>query len=244
MARRLGKPDIARNHRLENQLAQTFADILGHLVGQAIAPIEHGESDTDDVEPRVKALLNPFDRLEQLAEPFQREKFALERNEQRIGGAQRVQRQQAERRRAVDEADVMPAMLRELLAQFCRAILDRYELDLSPAQILCRRDHIEPGNACRNHRLGDGVIVDEQVIARDFARPRTDAEPGRGIALRVEVDQERAPSGRGHRSRDVDRGGGLPHPAFLVGYGYRQHDRVLLRRSNQCGGARRIRHLQ
>src|SRR6201999_2080720 len=45
----------------------------------------------------------------------------------------------------------------------------------------------------------------------------TDAHAGRGVALRIEVDQQDAAAGRSERGGEVDRRGGLADPAFLIG---------------------------
>ena len=55
-------------------------------------------------------------------------------------------------------------------------------------------------------------------------RPRIDPEAGRGVALRVEVDDQHALADRGQGGTEVDRGGGLADAAFLVGD--RQHSRA------------------
>ena len=47
-------------------------------------------------------------RGDEIGEPFEREVLAVERNQHRVGGDERVQREQAERRRRVDE-DVVEA---------------------------------------------------------------------------------------------------------------------------------------
>jgi hypothetical protein len=64
---------------------QARAHIVGNLIGQAVAPIEHGQRHPDDAKIGVEALLHALDRLEQLAQPFEREEFALQRNQQGIG---------------------------------------------------------------------------------------------------------------------------------------------------------------
>ncbi len=45
-----------------------------------------------------------------------------------------------------------------------------------------------------------------------------DAERGRGVALRVEVDHQDPQPVHGQRGGEVDGGGGLAHPALLVGH--------------------------
>ncbi len=69
MARRLRQADVARDDRFEHQLAEAFAHVLGDLVGQPVAPVEHRQRDADDAEIGVEPLLHLLDRLQQLAEP-------------------------------------------------------------------------------------------------------------------------------------------------------------------------------
>ncbi len=65
--------------------------------------------------PGLSAARTRSQRRHQVGEPFEREVLAVQRNQHRVGGDQRVERQQAERRRRVDE-DVV-----ELVAQRARA---------------------------------------------------------------------------------------------------------------------------
>ena len=106
VARRLGQADVARDHRVEHDLAEAGADIVGDLDGQIVAPVEHGQRDAEDRQLGIEAGADPLDRLQQLAEPLEREEFGLQRHQDRIGGDQRVDGQQAERGRAIDQADV------------------------------------------------------------------------------------------------------------------------------------------
>ena len=81
VAGRFGQPDIARDHRFKHQIAQARADIVGHLIGQTVAAIKHRQGNPDDAQIRIEALLNPLDRLEQLRQALEREKFALQRHQ-------------------------------------------------------------------------------------------------------------------------------------------------------------------
>ena len=91
MARRFRQADIARDYTLEHEIAETIANIVGNLVGQAIASIKHRQDDTDDAQRGIETLLNPLDRLEELAEPLQGEELALQGYEQGIGSTQGVE---------------------------------------------------------------------------------------------------------------------------------------------------------
>ena len=114
VARRLREADVARDHRVEHHLAEAGADVVGDLGGEVVAPVVHGERDAEDRELGIEAGADPLDRLEQLAEPFQREEFGLQRHQDRIGGDQGVDREQAERGRAIDQADVPAGVGRAL----------------------------------------------------------------------------------------------------------------------------------
>uniref|UniRef100_A0A183BUV4 LigA n=1 Tax=Globodera pallida TaxID=36090 RepID=A0A183BUV4_GLOPA len=219
MARRLGEADIARDHRVEYDPAEHGADIVRHLIGQAIAAIIHGEHHAEDRQAGIEATADALDRAEQLAEPFEREELALERHEQRVRGNHGVDRQQPERRRAIDQ-DHVPALRivagdRRIEAVGARIELD--QLDLRARQILRRRHDVEPGDLGGRGDIDEIDIGDEQIIARMLALGPGDAEAGRGIALRIEIDQQDALAGRGERGADIDRRGGLTHPALLIG---------------------------
>ena len=124
------KADIARDRRFEDEPAKTGTDIIGHLIGEAVTPIEHGQGHADDSELGIEALLHPLDRRQQLAEAFERKEFALQRHQERIGRSERIQREQSERRRAIDEADVVAEIVGQSVSKPVRAIFDRDEFDL------------------------------------------------------------------------------------------------------------------
>ena len=60
-------------------------------------------------------------------------------------------------------------------------------------------------------------LADQQVIGRNLAIGARNAEAGRGIALRIEIDDQHALADGGQRRGEIDRGGGLAHAALLVG---------------------------
>ena len=78
VAGRFGEPHIARNYVLEDEIPEAITDIVRDLVGQTVAAIEHGERNSDDTQVRIETLLDPFDRLQKLAQPLQRKEFALQ----------------------------------------------------------------------------------------------------------------------------------------------------------------------
>src|SRR5690606_31411903 len=121
------------------------ASLLGHLPGQVEATIVHGEENTFDVEPGVQPSLDETDRIQQLAQPFERIELALDGNQHRIRSGERVQGQQAQGRRAVDQDEVV--LVTYLLQRFPKdrlPVRSRDELDFRPHQVPCRWDDVQP----------------------------------------------------------------------------------------------------
>ena len=87
----------------------------------------------------------------------------------------------------------------------------------SMRKVLRRGDDIEIGDARFQRALRNGRFLHQQIVRRILTVPTGNAKPGRGISLRIQVDQQCSPAGRRDRGRDVDRGGGLAHAALLVG---------------------------
>jgi hypothetical protein len=111
-----------------------------------------------------------------------------------------------------------------------RTPFDIDQFDLGTRQIDGGGNQIESGHARGDRGLGDAAIVDEKVVARSFAFGAIDAESGRGIALRIEIDDEDLPAGRGERGADVDGGRRLADAALLVSHCDTNH-RAGLRRT-------------
>ena len=88
---------------LEDAVLEELADVLRDLLAEVRALVVHRQQDAGDVERGVERGADPAQRGDEIGEPLEREVLAVERNQHRVGGDERVQRQQAERRRRVDE---------------------------------------------------------------------------------------------------------------------------------------------
>ena len=170
-------------------------------------------------EARVERLLHALDRADQLRQPFERIEFALQRHQHAVGGDQRVDRQQVQGRRAVDQHldRSRPSGCAPPCATGIRAAAVPLNSISAPAR---------SGEAGTSDRRGTAVaiaaasqigIAEQQLVAGDLAPVAADAEPGAGIALRVEIDDQDAIAGSGQRGRQIDRGRRLADPAFLIG---------------------------
>ena len=89
-----------------------------HLLPQVRALVVHRQQHALDVERGIERRADAAHRADEIGEPLEREVLAVERNEHGVGGDERVEREEAERGRAVDE-DVIEAIAqgREELAQ-------------------------------------------------------------------------------------------------------------------------------
>ena len=103
MRRRLGDADVTRNNGFIDLLAEVRAHVAGDEIGELVAFVEHGEDDALDTQMRIKGSANPIDGPHQMADAFESEEFALQRDEHGMRGGERIQGEQPERRRTVDQ---------------------------------------------------------------------------------------------------------------------------------------------
>ena len=132
----------------------------------------------------------------------------------RIGGREGVDREQSERWRAIDEDRVVSVS--DDLYRACESAFagfDRGKLHLSARKRDGRWDHIQSIWAGNDQPL-QGEVVDDRVMDRALQRRPIQAEPTRGIALGVEVDDEDAVSSDGAIGRRLTTVVVLPTPPF------------------------------
>ena len=114
---------------------------LRDLLPEVRALVEHRQQHALDVERRIERGADAAHRADEIGEPFEREVFAVQRNQHGVGGDQRVERQQAERRRAVDEdVVVVVAHAAEQRAEALFALRQRDHLDLGAGQVAIGRN--------------------------------------------------------------------------------------------------------
>ena len=220
-AGRLGHSNITGNDRVDHQVAEVRPHVGGHLIGQPGPAVVHREQHGTDDQPGVQVGLDHLDAAEQLGQPLEGVVLALDRDEHLASPDQRVQRQQAERRRAVDE-DVV-----EILG----AVEQTGERPLQPVltRHLRRQFEVGPGEVNRGRRTEQGVrdldgrdhvrelpVAEEHVIHGRRADGVIDAECRARIALRIKIDDKHAQAMQRHCGRDVDCRRGLSDATLLV----------------------------
>ena len=94
------------------------AHVRGHEVAEIVALVEHGEDDALDLETRIEMTLYALDGADEVAQSLERVELALQRHENRIRRHQRIEGQQPQRGRAVDQhVIVIEHGTRECVAQ-------------------------------------------------------------------------------------------------------------------------------
>ena len=193
-------------------------NLLGHLRREIRPPVEHGQRHAEDLQPGVHPAFHRAQRRHQVAEPLQREVFALHRHQDSVRRAQGVQRQQLQRRRTIHENQVVAflnAVQRHVQLPF--PVLGGDQLHGGARQIGRGRQHVSVG------RGDDGIlrrnVVDQHVVDRVFALPLVQPQPGGGVCLGVKVAQKHAQSQIMQCGGQIHGGGGFPNAALLIHHG-------------------------
>ena len=95
----------------------------------------------------------------------------------------------------------------------------RDQLDLHAGQVDGGGGHEEVLHARGLDAVLERLVPHDHVVHGQLEVPGLHAQPGGGVALGVEVDDEDPVALLGQRRPEVDRGGGLAHAALLVGDG-------------------------
>ena len=196
------------------------AHLADDLIGELGAGVVHHAHDRADLELRVQVAPDEVDVAQQLAESFERVVLALDRDEHLLGRAEPVDGEQAERRRAVDE-DVVVVVEHgvDRPPQPGLPAERRDQLDLGAGEVEAGRGDEQALDVGRLDAVLQRHLVHQHVVHRGLQAAVLDAQPGRGVALGVEVDDQRALAELGEAGADVDRRRRLADAALLVGDG-------------------------
>src|SRR5579872_2606804 len=100
--RRLREPDTTRHPRGEHQARKVFLDLLHDLRGKIGAAVEHRDQYATDMQLGVEMLFREIDDVRPLSGTFECELLRLDGHDEAVGCAQRVERQEPERRWTID----------------------------------------------------------------------------------------------------------------------------------------------
>jgi hypothetical protein len=175
----------------------------------------------------IEIVPDLFDRGQQLRQPLEREELALERHEHGMRGGHCVHGEKIEGGRAIDEniakalvPQNLVLLFREHIERFLEAkgaIRARRDFEFETHEIERRRRDEEAGNPGFPENGSEAPLSAQDIIGGNFAAGAVDSKAGRGIALRIEIDDEHPFSDRGERGSEINRGRGFANPAFLIG---------------------------
>ena len=186
----------------------------------------------------VDPLGDQLDRLQQLAHAVQRQEVRLERDVDFVHGGQRVDREDAQRRRAIEdevvERPTVPlGVTLHLLAELDLAAGHAGQFQLDGGQVDVGGTDPEV-LACLLTDVCERSVLDEDVVHRLVGQPgrlQHAAEVQRGMGLRVEVGQAaRGGPRRASAALRLTAVVVLPTPAFLIDDRDLAHARASLRR--------------
>src|SRR2546422_2338023 len=168
VARRFRKPNVPWNDGIEHLSGKVPVHLVANLEREARPAVEHREHDPQDIETRVELLSHePHGLLEEMGQPFERVELTLEWHEDAIGGHQSVDRQETQRRWAIDDDVVVGSSDRlQRRAQLVLASINADQLDLGSDEIDVGRQQLQAGQARSANRLLGGLAPQEHVIDR------------------------------------------------------------------------------
>jgi hypothetical protein len=145
----------------------------------------------------------------------------LQRNENAVAGGEGVQRENPQRRRAVNQHHVKTSAIEhgfECEREALQMIFQPRDLDVGGAQVHFARQYFQAFAGRRLDFFKQRTFAQQNAIrAGTFNFFQTDAAGG--VGLRVEVEKQNALAERGEAGGEIDGGGGFSYATFLVGDG-------------------------
>ena len=221
VARSLAQTDIARNDRVEHHFGKMPLQLFIYLICETQTGIVHRKQESFDFERRVETAFDDSDGVEELADTLESKILGLDGYDDRIGGSEGVYSNEAERRRAVDDYEIVLVFDRgQHCLEHTLAIGLAYKLNLGAGQINARADKEQTVHASRHFRPFERITVDHTFIYRGGHCTGVDSVSRSGIRLRVGIDNQHLLTFGGERGREVDCSCGFAYATFLIGYGY------------------------
>ncbi len=164
-------------------------------------------------------LLHQSDRIHELAQTLEGVVFALNRDDDRVCGSQRVDRQESERRRAVyNDVGILVAQRRR--AHFSAAVSRENSETNSisaPTSDIDEGSDIEKLKAGRSDDVAHNLLADEDIVDGMLYGILVETDSARGVGLGIHIDEKCFLFGGGQTGGEIHRRGGLPYAPLLIG---------------------------
>ena len=175
---------------------------------------------TFDFQFGIEIRAHALDGADQIRQSLQCVVLALHRDHHRLRSGQSVDRQQIQRRRAIDQDEIVFGSNRlQRVLETGFAVLDIDQFDFSAGQFAIRRQDIVAGVRSTLAYLGNLFLAEQHLIHGCRQATLVDAAAHSGVPLRIEIDQQHTALHRRQARREIDPGGGLADTAFLVSDG-------------------------
>jgi len=145
MAGCFSQADIAGNRCPENQTAVKTPQVRGHGGREVRSLVVHGEQQAFDFQKGIHGAPKPRQGVEELRNALKRVILALDGDQQRISGGQRVERQKVQCRRAIEQNIVVVILdWRDGFPQEDLAAVGVNELHFGACEVPVRRYYLKP----------------------------------------------------------------------------------------------------
>src|SRR4029079_6936518 len=181
-----------RHDGLVDKIAEYTSYLVDDLLREIGSIVVHRHDDPFDLKSRIQSLPDTVESLRKLRYSLEPQVLALNGNEDRISRGERVERQEPEGRRTIDQNVLIPLPgegqepFEPKLAAF-----DTGELDFGSDQLTISGDQGEVGEASNlNRDVGQGRLAGQCVIQRSTLRILGKAQGAGRIGLGIGIDEQ------------------------------------------------------
>ena len=194
-----------------------LAQRIGHLLRQIGAVIVHGEQNAFDGQRGIVGGAYPFESGDEFGDSFQRKVLGLHGHDQRVGRSQYVEGEQVQRRRTVQNHQVVFCLnRRQRAAQTKCAIIGRGQLDVGAGQVLGAGQQREPIDLRGQDDLLRRGVAHQYVVDGTSVVVAQESDTRGAVCLGIAVHQEDLKALESEAGCQVDGGGGFANSALLV----------------------------
>ena len=213
----LAQSHCAIDDGVEDDVSTMEAHVLKDRVGRLETVGVHGHEDALDGEIRVHIGLHNTHCIKQFSESFECEILALHGDDNRVGSHQGVEGHQSERRRTVNEDEVVVVLdVGDSILHAVLAAVVGNHLDFGTDQMDSGGHEVKVRGFGFHHSLRSHLAVHDAIVNADGIVIGIDTHAAGSVTLRVGVNQQYTKIQQRQRRRQIHSGGGLPHPALLI----------------------------
>src|SRR5258708_4591640 len=239
VARGFRQPHIPRYHRAVNLVAEMLLQLLRDLLRERVSRVVHSAQQAGDLELGIQVRAYALDRTDQIGEALKRVVLALHRDQYMLRRSQRIHREQAERRRTIDQDEVVvarDALERGLEPRLARLQAD--QLDFGACELPVRWQEVVAAALGAGANSSQFSQPAQHVIHGAHGRALVDAAAHGGVALRIQINEQNTLAGLRERGGEIDARRGLADTALLVYHcEYTRHSQPLLRQTTRYRSA-------